>query len=230
MRVSQLRPGMRGYALTVFHGTKIERFGIEILGIIKKYNEGQDYILFRATSGPSVTQHLNIAHGMSGSPIYINGKMVGAISMEVSNGTQGPSFGRDPIGLATPIEEMFDAWSPDLPSKPNEISAGPVTAARASGYDALNFQTIDLPVTVSGVTPSGLARLNAAFAPYHLRLMAGGGGGHRGGQKSDQGRGGASAGRGGGRLADAGRHGLHGHRDGDVPGREPGAAVRPPVL
>ena len=178
MRVSQLRPGMRGYALTVFHGTKIERFGIEILGVIKKYNEGQDYILFRATSGPSVTQHLNIAHGMSGSPIYINGKMVGAISMEVSNGTQGPSFGRDPIGLATPIEEMFDAWSPDLPSKPNEISAGPVNG-NAGGYDALNFQTIDLPITVSGVTSSGIARLNAAFAPYHLRLMAGGGGGTR---------------------------------------------------
>ena len=178
MRVSQLRPGMRGYALTVFHGTKIERFGIEILGVIKKYNEGQDYILFRATSGPSVTQHLNIAHGMSGSPIYINGKMVGAISMEVSNGTQGPSFGRDPIGLATPIEEMFDAWSPDLPSRPNEISAGPLSGgAGGGGYDALNFQTIDLPITVSGVTPSGIARLNAAFAPYHLRLMAGGGGG-----------------------------------------------------
>ena len=175
MRVSQLRPGMRGYALTVFHGTKIERFGIEILGVIKKYNEGQDYILFRATSGPSVTQHLNIAHGMSGSPIFINGKMVGAISMEVSNGTPGPSFGRDPIGLATPIEQMFDAWSPDLPSRPNEISAGPL--AGKGGYDAVNFQPIDLPVTVSGVSPSGIARLNAAFAPWHLNLTAGGGGG-----------------------------------------------------
>ena len=177
MRVSQLKPGMRGYALTVFHGTKIDRFSIEILGVIKKFNEGKDYILFRATSGPPVTQHLNIAHGMSGSPIYINGKLVGAISMEVSNGTQGPSFPRDPIGLATPIEEMFDAWSPDLPSKPNAISASPPTGG-AGGYSSLNFQPIDLPVAVSGVSPASLARLNVAFAPYHLRLMAGGGGGN----------------------------------------------------
>ena len=175
MRISQLRPGMRGYALTVFQGTKIEKFGIQILGIIKKYNQGKDYILFKATSGPSVTEHLNIAHGMSGSPIYIHGKMIGAISMEVSNGTPGPSFGRDPIGLATPIEEMFDAWSPDLPSKPNAISAGPLTPA--SGYAAFNFQPIDLPVTVSGMTLGGIARLNTAFAPFHLNLMAGGGGG-----------------------------------------------------
>ncbi|MBV9848063.1 MAG: hypothetical protein JO250_00095 [Armatimonadetes bacterium] len=177
MRVGELRPGMRGYALTVFQGTKIDRFGIEILGVIKKFNEGRDYILFRATDGPPVTRHLNIAHGMSGSPIYVKGKLVGAISMEVSNGTRGPSFPREPIGLATPIEEMFDAWSPDLPSKPTSISAGPSGGgAGASGYAALSFQPIDLPVAVSGMNGAGLARLNAAFAPYHLTLMAGGGG------------------------------------------------------
>ncbi len=176
MRVGDLRPGMRGYALTVFHGTKIERFGVEILGVIHKFNQGQDYILFRATSGPSVTDHLNIAHGMSGSPIYIQGKLIGAISMEVSNGTQGPSFGRDPIGLATPIESMFDAWSPDLPARPSAMSAGPPMAG--GGYTATpGFAPIDMPVSVSGVTPDGLARLGAALAPYHFALTAGGGGG-----------------------------------------------------
>lgn len=176
MPVSALRPGMRGYALTVFKGTKIQRFGIEILGVIKKFNEGKDYILFRATSGPPVTEHLNIAHGMSGSPIYVDGKLVGAISMEISNGTPGPSFPRAPIALATPIEEMFDAWSPDLPSKPDSMSAGPPTTG-AGAYSSLAFQPISIPVSVSGVTPDGIARLGAALAPYHFTLSAGGGGG-----------------------------------------------------
>jgi hypothetical protein len=176
MRVEDLKPGMRGYALTVFHGTKIERFGVEILGVIKKYNEGKDYILFRATSGPPVTDHLNIAHGMSGSPIYIHGKLVGAISMELSNGTEGPSFPRDPIGLATPIESMFDAWSSDLPTKPSDMSAGPPTPG--TGNSAMpDFSPIAMPVSVSGVTPDGIARLGAALAPYHFTLSAGGGGG-----------------------------------------------------
>ncbi len=120
MPVSELRPGMRGYALTVFKGTKIEKFGVEILGVMSKFNEGKDYILFQATDGPPITRHLNIAHGMSGSPIYIGGRLVGAISMEVPSSTnQGPSFPREPIGLATPIEEMLDAWSPDLPKHPD---------------------------------------------------------------------------------------------------------------
>ena len=118
MHVSELRPGMKGYALSVFKGTKISRFGIEILGVVSKFNEGKDYIAFRVLDGPPVTRHLEIAHGMSGSPIYIGGRLVGAISL-------GNQFAKDPIGYATPIEYMFDAWSPDLPAHPSRLSASP---------------------------------------------------------------------------------------------------------
>ena len=179
MPVSELRPGMRGYALTVFKGTKIDRFGIEILGIVSKFNEGKDYILFRALDGPPVTRHLNIAHGMSGSPIYINGRLVGAISM----GIPGTLFAKDPIALATPIEDMFDAWSPDLPSKASSIGATADTSSQGAPLDAgvaaagQNFQQIDLPVMASGMTMPAVSRLRTALAPYHLAVMAGGGGG-----------------------------------------------------
>ncbi len=175
MPVSELRPGMRGYALTVFKGTKIEKFHVEILGVISKFNEGKDYILFRALDGPSVTEHLNIAHGMSGSPIYINGRLVGAISM----GIPGTEFPRDPIALATPIEDMFDSWSPDLPSKPSSIGATADTGAAGTGLTVAgqNFQQIDLPVSASGFSLSALSRLRTALSPYHLDVMAGGGGG-----------------------------------------------------
>jgi len=179
MHVSELRPGMRGYALTVFKGTKIERFGIEILGVVAKFNEGKDYILFRALDGPPVTRALGIAHGMSGSPIYINGRLVGAISM----GIPGTQFARDPIALATPIEDMFDSWSADLPKHPSGMSAAPpsqtglsaILASSQSTYQ--NFQPLDLPVVASGLSARGIARLNGSLAPYHFSVLAGGGAG-----------------------------------------------------
>lgn len=182
MPISELRPGMRGYALTVFKGTKIEKFGIEILGVMSKFNEGKDYILFRATDGPPVTRSLNIAHGMSGSPIYIKGRLVGAISMEVPSSTnQGPSYPREPIGLATPIEQMLDAWSPDLPKHPNlgAAAAGGGTAGQASGTSAPSgsFSQADLPMTVSGMPRGNVSRLQAALSPYHIQVMAGAGAG-----------------------------------------------------
>ena len=174
MHVSEVRPGMRGYALTVFKGTKIEKFGIEILGVVAKFNEGKDYIMFRATSGPPVTRGLGIAEGMSGSPIYINGRLIGAISL-------GQQFGKDPIGFATPIEDMFDAWSPDLPARIPSVSAeAPAEAAQTNSgsaggkLDSANFQS-EMPLSVSGMNAQSLSRLSTALAPFHFRVMAGGG-------------------------------------------------------
>ncbi len=175
MRVSELRPGMKGYALTVFRGTKIEKFNVEILGVIAKFNEGKDYILFRALDGPSVTRHLGIAHGMSGSPIYINGRLIGAISM----GIPGTQFAREPIALATPIEDMLEAWSPDLPQKPSDMSASAPTAADMSAFGVTDtrFQPIGMPLMVSGLGSRSMSRLRDMMAPYHFDVMAGGGGG-----------------------------------------------------
>ena len=170
MHVSELRPGMRGYALTVFKGTKIEKFGIEILGVVAKFNEGKDYIMFRATSGPPVTRGLGIAEGMSGSPIYIGGRLVGAISL-------GNQFAKDPIGFATPIEDMFDAWSPDLPSKMPSISAAAPSVGTKLDSERLQSDSLgnEMPLTVSGMNGPEISRLGAALAPYHFRVMAGAG-------------------------------------------------------
>jgi len=172
MHVSELRPGMRGYALTVFKGTKISRFGIEILGVVSKFNEGKDYIAFRVLDGPPVTRHLEIAHGMSGSPIYIGGRLVGAISL-------GNQFAKDPIGYATPIEYMFDAWSPDLPAKPSSLSAAPptpVSAGMSAGSVPLpSVAASSLPLMASGLSAQSISRLNQSLSPFHFNVMAGGG-------------------------------------------------------
>src|SRR5262245_15682381 len=76
--LGQVRPGMTGYGLTVIHGTKIDRFGVRIVGILRG-GQSSDLILFRAT-GPVIDEAGGTAAGMSGSPIYIDDRLIGALS------------------------------------------------------------------------------------------------------------------------------------------------------
>jgi sugar lactone lactonase YvrE len=186
---SDLRLGQTGYALTVFSGTKIQRFGVEILGVLHKINNGRDWILIKVTSGPSVTDNLNIAEGMSGSPVYIDGKLVGAIAASIP-------FGRSPMGFVTPIHDMLEAWDPDLPSKPNiNLSALVPSGSASTPVDVsvlkpligsadtsllpqgsqISIRPLETPVMVSGMGSAGIARLQSVLAPFGMIPMAGGG-------------------------------------------------------
>src|SRR5215467_9279532 len=69
MSVDEVRPGMKGYGKTVFQGTKIERFDVELLGVLKNYAPKQDMILARLSGGPLAKT--GVIAGMSGSPVYI---------------------------------------------------------------------------------------------------------------------------------------------------------------
>ncbi len=99
VRVSELRPGMKGWGLTVFRGTEPERFDVEILDVLHGFLPGQDLVLLR-TEHP-VLERARVVAGMSGSPIYLeDGRLVGAYAY-------GWSFGREPVAGATPIESML---------------------------------------------------------------------------------------------------------------------------
>src|SRR5207302_3623557 len=100
MPLSQVRPGMQGYGLTTFKGTTVSRFQVTVIGILRKENVGHDLILIRMKGGPITERGANLIHGMSGSPIYINGKIIGAFSM-------GAAFPKEPVGMVTPIEDML---------------------------------------------------------------------------------------------------------------------------
>src|SRR5689334_9747692 len=73
MPVSEVRPGMKGYAMTVFQGTKPERFEVEILGTVEGYQNPRQSIIISRLSGPLVDR-TGVFAGMSGSPVYIDGK------------------------------------------------------------------------------------------------------------------------------------------------------------
>ena len=88
--VSEVQEGMHGYAKTVVHGTKIDTFNVDVLGIMKhKGATGGDLVLVKV-SGPLIDETNGIAQGMSGSPILQNGKLIGAVThVFVNNPTKG---------------------------------------------------------------------------------------------------------------------------------------------
>jgi hypothetical protein len=96
--LAEVRAGMKGYGLTVFQGTKPERFEIQVVGVLHNFLPKQDVILIR--SDDTRLLHSGIVAGMSGSPIYIENRLAGALAY-------GWQFAKDPIAGVTPIESML---------------------------------------------------------------------------------------------------------------------------
>src|SRR4051812_11933621 len=76
-KVDDIRPGMKGTGRTVMRGTNLEEFGAEVLGVMRDVSPGRDMILCRLTG--CNLEHAGIIQGMSGSPIYVDGKLLGAV-------------------------------------------------------------------------------------------------------------------------------------------------------
>lgn len=111
MPIDEVQPGMQGIAKTVVSGTKIEEFGVEVLGILKDKGPSGDVILVR-TYGDLIDRTGGIVQGMSGSPVYINGKLVGAIAF-------GWAMTDHKVCMVTPISDMLKLW--DMPDAKNRV-------------------------------------------------------------------------------------------------------------
>jgi hypothetical protein len=100
--VGQVKPGMKGYGLTVFQGTEPEKFDVEVIDVLHKFRPDQDLILVK-TKHPRL-EKVNVVAGMSGSPIFLNdggtAKLAGAYAY-------GWSFGNEPVAGVTPIGNML---------------------------------------------------------------------------------------------------------------------------
>ena len=106
MPLDQVRSGMVGVGRTVFEGTKIEEFRVEIIGVLENVAPRQSIILARLEGGP--LEKTGVIAGMSGSPVFIDGKLVGAVAY-------GFPFSKETIGGITPIGEMIEATRTDTP-------------------------------------------------------------------------------------------------------------------
>jgi hypothetical protein len=101
--LEDLRPGMKGTARTVFSGTETQEFGVEILGVIPGYPGPRQSAIIARLSGANV-EKTGVFAGMSGSPVYIDGKIVGAIAFSFP-------FAKEPIAGITPIKQMIDLFN-----------------------------------------------------------------------------------------------------------------------
>ncbi len=203
---SEVKPGMKGYGLTVFSGTTPERFEVEILSTIKNVFPNQDLFLIKTPNHPRL-ESAHLVAGMSGSPIFVNGKMIGAYSY-------GPSFAKEPIALVTPIKYMLEDLARPIPKvlapkggSPLATFEGPSVntherSARAflgapEAYDLskhaaqlaarlsssappgdMGIGRATTPVLMGGTTNIGMQIAQKYLAPMGLEpLQAGGGGG-----------------------------------------------------
>jgi hypothetical protein len=120
-KIEDLQPGMKGIGKTCFHGTKPEEFQVEILGVLKGVNPGVSAVLARFSGG--LLDKIGIFEGMSGSPVYIDGKLLGAVAFTYT-------FAKEAIGGITPINQMVEAFD-EISSSPSEIN---LKAARGAGW------------------------------------------------------------------------------------------------
>ncbi|MEM9453948.1 MAG: SpoIVB peptidase S55 domain-containing protein [Myxococcota bacterium] len=182
--VDEVKPGMRGHAVTVFFGETSDRFEIEVVDVMRNYLPKQDAVLFRS-SDPRL-EHSGIVGGMSGSPIFLDGKMVGALSY-------GWRFNKDPLGALTPIGNMLEVG--ELPFRPDVIPrpSGPRGHARSGskawadqmlGLDTdprparrrpneleggLSLSPLPLPLTVAGFGSATSRMLGETFGMIPVR-------------------------------------------------------------
>src|SRR5689334_3100170 len=101
--LEDLRPGMKGVARTVFSGSDTQEFGVEILGVLPGFPGPRQSAIIAKLSGPLVDR-TGVFAGMSGSPVYIDGKIVGAIAFSFP-------FAKEPIAGITPIKQMIDLFN-----------------------------------------------------------------------------------------------------------------------
>ncbi len=150
MPVDEIKVGMQGIGKTVVSGTKLEEFGVEVLGIMKNKGPSGDLILVR-TFGDVIDRTGGIAQGMSGSPVYIDGKLVGAIAY-------GWSLTDHKVGMVTPIADMLKLW--DMPDNYND--------SMKLDENIPGFEKMSTPLMVSGFSTNALTMLQDKLKPFDL--------------------------------------------------------------
>ncbi len=167
--LSAVRPGLRGTAHTVFSGTRVETFEVEVVDVVHNFLSKQDVILVRCL-GDRIGR-TGIAEGMSGSPVTIDGKIVGALSYAWE-------WTKEPICGVTPIESMIADGSRLLEGRPS--GSEPPTLLRQPRPRPIRARDGDLrriatPLCLGGFSPAGCARVADALADVGLPVRIGGG-------------------------------------------------------
>jgi hypothetical protein len=168
MTVDQVRPGMKGVAYTVFQGSQPEPMEVEILGVLRDVNGPRSSVILVRLRGER-PEYSGVVAGMSGSPVYVDGKLLGALAFRIGQ------FSKEPIAGVTPIAEMLEISELDhsrpadaQPASTRARAESSRTAAPgdAAGLDQYrDFLTpIETPMVFSGFSEETLRRFGPQFA------------------------------------------------------------------
>jgi hypothetical protein len=182
--LSEIHKGLQGVAYTVFEGTKPEPMGVEILGVLHNaLGPRQDMILARLEG--TKPEYTGVVAGMSGSPVYIDGRLVGALAYRIGVFSKEPICGITPIGSMMSVEEQHRTPATELAGSgdtaPSEPGAGEMSSGGASGP---LIQPMDTPLVFSGFSPDAL-NLWKEHAPAGLVPVGGVGGSESGERQPD---------------------------------------------
>ncbi len=172
MKAAEVKPGMHATAWTVFQGTEPEPVPIEIVGAWKnKWGPGQDIIVGKMGGKALQT---GVAGGMSGSPVYIDGKLIGAVALRLS------VFSPDAICGITPIELMLEINDLDktrpMDARVPSAGTGNVSAGTGNVSAGPGMVPIDTPLTFSGFNSSVLAQFGPMLQNLGITPVMGGAG------------------------------------------------------
>ena len=144
--LKEVYPGLRGAGLTTFHGDQIEEFEVEILGVLENFAPQRNMILARISGGP--LKETGIVAGMSGSPVYVEGKLLGAIAF-------GFPFSKEPIGGITPIQDIVSVVPDKIEVESPKASRAPqvniVSVANLSGSKRADVRWIPSDESEAGL-------------------------------------------------------------------------------
>jgi hypothetical protein len=181
--LERVTPGMKGVAYTIFTGDLVEKLDLEVLGVLHNaLGPKQDIILVQLL-GEKV-EHTGVVAGMSGSPVYFDGKLAGALSLKLG------VFTKEPIAGVTPIANMLDVEKSTIPAampaqaSPAKEEGGrgaearvPVPASfmqRVSAGSGQFLVPIETPLISTGLYPETLAQFSKELSSWGMTAMAGG--------------------------------------------------------
>jgi len=158
---------MQGYAYTIFAGDQVEKFDLEVIGVMPNFLGPKQSIILVQLKGPKV-EHTGVVAGMSGSPVYLDGKLAGALSLKLG------IFTKEPIAGVTPIADVLagggvqvsaaDGGGSNAAMQTQQGPQGMVSsdlASRAGLQGGAELHSIETPLVFSGIPPSAIDKFSS---------------------------------------------------------------------
>jgi len=167
--LSQVQPGMQGYAYTIFAGDQVEKFDLQVIGVLPNFLGPKQSIILVELKGPKV-EHTGVVAGMSGSPVYLEGKLAGALSLKLG------IFTKEAIAGVTPIEDVLrpPVQAATTQASPQGYTLPRDALARNELPSGSALEPIETPLVFSGFQPAALQQFAPQLQSYGFVAAQGG--------------------------------------------------------